>query len=220
VLLPVWIGATAWLLITAWSFRSLPGELRRRQLMGLAVMVTAVFLLTAPTGYPLRPLDPLVWGQVVELSDRKITPEAVDCYRLALQLNPASSAAAFHLGRALLLTGRRTEAEPILAAAWKKHPGFFELTAHYVGALLADGRPTQAQAVLEQSGAPDSLPQRFTYYGLLGEARLRLGDKLRAMDAFRQAMALAPDERSRRRLQRMMGSRFELWRLTGSQGGL
>jgi soluble lytic murein transglycosylase len=98
---------------------------------------------------------------------------------------------AYYLGNAYLNTGHNAEALSTLADFSKNFPdSLLVRDAHlaYANALMAEGRPHEAAAVLEK----DRTPIRSDIELALGRAYEAAGDKQRAADAFRNVFFNLP----------------------------
>ena len=157
----------------------------------------------------LRPDDvpALVWLGNVRLDEGK-ADAATAAYEKALTVRPGLFAALFGLGRAALVSGNAALAVTRLEAASAAEPRATAVNYPLAMAYRQVGRVEDAEARLRARGdaqppLPDPLMRELAdslrspvVYESRGDRALAAGQAAAAVDAFRQALALAPDRRA------------------------
>lgn len=149
----------------------------------------------------------LVWlGNL--LLDQGQTDAAERSYKRALELHPNLFAALFGLGRTALVAGRYEAAVTRLEAASAAEPRATAVNYPLAMAYRQVGRLEEAEARLRARGdaqppLPDPLMRELAeilrspvVYETRGDRALAAGQPAAAVEAFRQALALAPDRRA------------------------
>jgi tetratricopeptide (TPR) repeat protein len=157
----------------------------------------------------LRPGDvpSLVWLADVTL-DQGRADAATALYEKALSLQPGLFAALFGLGRAALVAGAPDIAITRLEAASRAEPRATVVNYPLAMAYRQVGRLEEAEARMRARGdaqppLPDPLMRELAevlrtpvVYESRGDRALAAGQHAAAVDAFRQALALAPERRA------------------------
>ena len=157
----------------------------------------------------LRPDDvpALVWLGHVAL-DQGRPDAAAALYERALTHQPGLFAAVFGLGRAALVSGKADVAVTRLEAASAAEPRATAVNYPLAMAYRQVGRLEEAEARLRARGdaqppLPDPLMRELAdilrspvVYEARGDRALAAGQAAAAVEAFRQALALAPDRRA------------------------
>lgn len=147
--------------------------------------------------------------QAIALHGRGDALAAEPLYRAVLAEQPAHGQANHDLGLLLAQQGQDAQSLPLFQAALKSQPGIGQYWLSYAGALLTTGHPREAQLVLsrgQQRGlagpAVDALLQKVqaamtpSKAELLieqGTAQATQGRMTEAIAAYREAIAVAPD---------------------------
>lgn len=118
---------------------------------------------------------------------RSDTRAAETALRAALEAQPGHGAATQALAALLLQQGRRSEAETVLADALAANPQQPALITLRARLLAESGRDREAADLLKASDDAESL-------ALLGALHQRLGDDVAAAQAYRRALANAPQQ--------------------------
>jgi len=148
-------------------------------------------------------------NQAIALHGRGDALAAEPLYRALLAEQPAHGEANHNLGVLLAQQGQDAQSLPLFQAALKSQPGIGQYWLSYAGALLATGHPREAQLVLsrgQQRGlagpAVDALLQKAQAALTPSEADLLIeqgtahamqGRMTEAIAAYREAIAVAPD---------------------------
>jgi len=157
----------------------------------------------------LRPDDvpSLVWLGNVTLDQGRVDA-AIAAYERALSLQPGLFAALFGLGRAALVGGKADVAVTRLEAASAAEPRATAVNYPLAMAYRQVGRLEEAQTRMRARGdaqppLPDPLMRELAdvlespvVYETRGDRALARGQMPAAVQAFRQALALAPDRRA------------------------
>ncbi len=118
------------------------------------------------------------------------SPRAALALELALKLNPRNFLARLALAKVYWREDQLEKAAPELARVVQEHPDFPEAHADYGIVLAKQGKYREARAEIRRgtdSGFRDSIA-----YDYLGIAYAHLGEPGRAIEAYRQAIALDP----------------------------
>jgi tetratricopeptide (TPR) repeat protein len=117
--------------------------------------------------------------------------EAIDHFRLALQLTPGISQIHFNLAQALRERGRLAESIPEYQAALRLQPSYADAQINLAAVLAKMGRREEAQALLGRAVALEA-DDAQTHYRLGGV--LFAGDRVvEARQQFERALQLKPD---------------------------
>lgn len=157
----------------------------------------------------MRPDDvaSLVWRGTAALDQGQVEV-ATASYERALTLQPGLFAAQFGLGRAALVAGDHQLAVTRLEAALAAEPRATAVNYPLALAYRSVGRLEEADARLKARGdaqppLPDPLMQELAeilrspvVYETRGDRALNAGQPARAVEAFREAVTLAPDRRA------------------------
>ena len=125
------------------------------------------------------------------LLERGSFPEAVDCFRRAVAIQPGNPVALFHLGDTLRLLERFAEAEGHLRRVLASAPDFVEGLVSLADTLAEQGASDEAARVCQRALAlaPDYAAAHFCLGNILRNSA-RLDE---ARDCFVAALQLAPD---------------------------
>ena len=123
-------------------------------------------------------------------------PAALRAYaeaaRARYERNPGEKAASIEYARALRALARTGEAVAVMQAAAVKAPKDEEVLGEYGKALADAGELAQAKDVLTRAYAPDA--PRWDVLSAQGSVADRMGDPEAAMQFYRDALKIAPDE--------------------------
>jgi protein O-GlcNAc transferase len=120
-----------------------------------------------------------------------LTAEAVQCYRRAIEADPAFTPAHFNLGLLHLAAGRYHEAEAAFRATLRLKEQFPEAWVALADALEEQGRDTEALEALNRA-----IAQRADYEGALMNASIllqKMGRLDEAEPSYRRVIAVAQD---------------------------
>ena len=112
--------------------------------------------------------------------------------RARYEQNPGEKAASIAYARALRSATRYGEAVAVMQAAAVKAPKDEAVLGEYGKALADAGELAQAKDVLTRAYAPDS--PRWDVLSAQGAVADRMGDHETAMQFYREALKIAPDE--------------------------
>jgi cytochrome c-type biogenesis protein CcmH/NrfG len=153
-------------------------------------------LAVIPTLEALRKSDPgnpqvlLKLGHA--LADVGRDDEAVSSYSELIQTHPAFHAGYRAYGEFLLKRGRGAEAKEVWMKALRALPGYTGVEVQIARAELSAKTPSDAAARLE--AYLRTRPDDVEGWGLMGRAQAALGDKTKALDAYRRALAIYPTD--------------------------
>jgi Flp pilus assembly protein TadD len=123
--------------------------------------------------------------------ETKLRAYADDCGK-RYERNPGEKAASIAYARALRALTRYSEAVAVIQTAAVKSPRDFDVLGEYGKALADAGQLTQAKDVLTRAYTPDN--PRWDVMSVQGTVADRLGDHASAMQFYRDALKIAPDE--------------------------
>jgi tetratricopeptide (TPR) repeat protein len=116
---------------------------------------------------------------------------AIEQYQDIQKIDPKDDEAALWLVRLYGFENEREKAEQVLRGLLDREPANEEALEEYARLLLESGRSNEAIARLEKGLGPSSDAR---LYGLLGDAYAQEKQNAQAEQAYRQAVALNPDE--------------------------
>lgn len=123
--------------------------------------------------------------------------DELTAYRRAVSLDPDYADVRHNLGLALIRQGRAAEGEVELHAALRIDPDYAPSYVALARAILVRGEVRSAADLL--AAASLRLPRDADIAALLGEARIRSGDRAGAIEAFERSLAIRPDQEGVRR---------------------
>jgi len=131
-------------------------------------------------------------GEAERLAREGRTAEAIAAFERILERNPADTDARLWIARLELRMGHVGTAEDIFRAVLREHPADVDARIGLGVALTRKGDYDGALAILQQAEADAG--QNADLYGALARACRRAGDDRRALDYYRRAIALSPDD--------------------------
>lgn len=146
--------------------------LPRRRTAPVALVVIVLVLL------------PLAWQR------SRLWADPVAFYRDNLTKTPHSERVLTDLAANLLVTGRQTEAEPLLQRALELNPSYLAAFTNLIAVYSKQGRINEAFALARQGLERE--PRSVDLLTALGALYFKVGDNSRALQAFDQALALNP----------------------------
>ena len=120
------------------------------------------------------------------------TAEALDMFEQIVARDPGDDEARLWVARLQLRLGRTEEAEAGFSAVLRRHPSDVDASVGLGAALTRRDAWREALAVLLE--AEPRAGENSDLFGALARAYRRAGDDRRALEYYRRAMALAPDD--------------------------
>jgi len=153
----------------------------------MLVSVATALILAAGTQ-----LGPEVRARAEQLAREGRAVEAIELFEQVVEQNPADTEARLWIGRLDLRLGRTEHAEAIFRSVLHDHPADVDAKIGFAGALIRRGAPDEALTILD--GAERDAGQNADLFATMGRAYRRVGDDRRALEYFKRAMRIAPDD--------------------------
>ena len=150
----------------------------------LTAVVAALLCALASQGSP--------YGEAERLAREGRTAEAIAAFERILERNPADNDARMWIARLELRMGHTKTSEDIFRAVLREHPADVDARIGLGVVLTRQGDYDGALAILQQ--AETDAGQNADLYGALARAYRRSGDDRRALDYYRRAVALSPND--------------------------
>ena len=128
---------------------------------------------------------------------RRLYRRAVEVYRTIVEISPNDETARFNLGLALIRSGSPTEADEVFRPLLTSKKFATEATFNIAVILVSHGKLDQAEALLRRlvrtsrTMGPSDLAAAHTH---LGEVLNDLNDTKGALEAYKEAARLTPDD--------------------------
>jgi len=150
----------------------------------LNAVVAALLCALASQGSP--------YGEAERLAREGRTAEAIAALERILERNPADNDARMWIARLELRMGHIGTSEDIFRAVLREHPADVDARIGLGVVLTRKGDYDGALAILRQTETDAG--QNADLYGALARAYRRSGDDRRALDYYRRAVALSPND--------------------------
>ena len=118
--------------------------------------------------------------------------EAIELFKQMVQQDPADTEARLWIARLDLRVGRTSEAEAGFRSVLREHPADVDAKIGLANALLRKGAPDEALTLLTET--EPAAGQNADLFSALARAYRRTGDDRRALEYFKRARALSPDD--------------------------
>ena len=118
--------------------------------------------------------------------------EAIELFKQVVQQDPADTEARLWIARLDLRVGRAADAEAGFRSVLREHPADVDAKIGLATALLRKGAADEALTILIE--AESAAGQNADLFSALARAYRRTGDDRRALDYFKRARQLSPDD--------------------------
>jgi len=118
--------------------------------------------------------------------------EAIELFKQVVQQDPADTEARLWIARLDLRGGRTANAEAGFRSVLRDHPADVDAKIGLAAALLRKGAASEALTILVE--AEPAAGQNADLFSVLARAYRRTGDDRRALEYFKRARALSPDD--------------------------
>src|SRR5262245_1037049 len=143
-----------------------------------------------PSAAPQGPADERTRAERLARAGKNT--EAIELFKQVVQQDPADTEARLWIARLDLRVGRTPEAEAGFRSVLRDHPADTDAKIGLANALLRKGAATDALTILVET--EPAAGQNADLFSALARAYRRTGDDRRALEYFKRARALSPDD--------------------------
>jgi len=118
--------------------------------------------------------------------------EAIELFKQLVQRDPSDTESRLWIARLDLRVGRTSDAEAAFRSVLREHPADIDAKIGLANALLRKGAADEALTILTE--AEPAAGQNADLFSALARAYRRTGDDRRALEYFKRARALSPDD--------------------------